>query len=306
MTGAPRVPMRDMPLRLTYSPERITSYCLQETAMPPLSYDPQANAERSGYTHAGFAARYDAYRPAPPPALLDLLCQFIRTPTPVLVVDLGSGTGLSTAVWAERARQVVGIEPLAAMREAAQARYQFPHVAFHDGSVQATGLPDAAADVVTCAQSLHWMEPTSTFAESARILRPGGVFAAYDYDLPPTVDWEAEQAFATFMTRIRALRQAHAVPPGIREWDKAGHLGRLEASGRFRAVKELALHHTEPCPAERWVGFALTLREVTPVLELGLEEAAAALEAFRRAAEETLGGAGRPWYVSYRVRVGVK
>jgi SAM-dependent methyltransferase len=274
--------------------------------MPPPSYDPRANAERSGYTHAGFAARYDASRPAPPPVLLDLLCQFIRTPTPVLVVDLGSGTGLSTAVWTGCAREVIGIEPLAAMREAAQARCAFPHVSFRDGSAHATGLPDGAADVVTCAQSLHWMEPTSTFAEAARILRPGGVFAAYDYDLPPTVDWEAERAFTTFMTRIRELRQAHAVPPGIREWDKGGHLGRLEASGRFRAVKELALHHTEPCPAERWVGFALTLREVAPVLALGLAEADAALGAFRRAAAAAFGGAERPWYVSSRVRVGVK
>ena len=51
----------------------------------------------------------------------------------------------------------------------------------------------------------------------------------------------------------------------------------------FRFVKELLLHHTEPCTAERWVGFALTLRdEVAPAFELGLEEAAVALEAFRK------------------------
>jgi hypothetical protein len=71
------------------------------------------------------------------------------------------------------------------------------------------------------------MEPASTMVEVARILRPGGGFAAYDYDLLPTVHWEAEQAFVTFMTRVRALRQAHAVPLGIQEWDKTGHLGRL-------------------------------------------------------------------------------
>ena len=94
------------------------------------SYDPRVNAHRSGYTQAGFAARYDAYRPIPPPALLDLLCQFVQTPAPRLVVDLGSGTGLSTAVWAERAQRVIGIEPLEAMRRTAEARYEFPHVCF--------------------------------------------------------------------------------------------------------------------------------------------------------------------------------
>jgi hypothetical protein len=43
-------------------------------------------------------------------------------------------------------------------------------------------------------------------AEVARILRLGGVFAVYDYDLLPTVDWKAEQAFVTFLARVRALR----------------------------------------------------------------------------------------------------
>jgi SAM-dependent methyltransferase len=274
--------------------------------MQTTSYDPRVNAHRSGYTQAGFAARYDAYRPIPPAALLDLLCQFIQTPAPRLVVDLGSGTGLSTVVWAERAQRVIGIEPLEAMRRTAEARYEFPHVMFRDASAQHTGVPDGAADVVTCAQSLHWMEPTSTFAEASRILRPGGVFAAYDYDLLPTVRWEVEEAFARFMARVRQLRRTHAVPLGIQEWEKSGHLDRLQASRQFRFVKELLLHHTEPCTAERWVGFALTLREVAPVFELGLEEAAVALEAFRQVTDQTLGRAGLPWYVSYHVRVGVK
>jgi SAM-dependent methyltransferase len=45
--------------------------------------------------------------------------------------------------------------------------------------------PQALVDaLVTCSQSLHWMEPEPTFAEVARILRRGGVFAAYDYDWP--------------------------------------------------------------------------------------------------------------------------
>jgi protein-L-isoaspartate O-methyltransferase len=43
----------------------------------------------------------------------------VQAPTPALVVDLGSGTGLSTAVWAEQARRVIGLEPLAAFRREA-------------------------------------------------------------------------------------------------------------------------------------------------------------------------------------------
>ncbi len=48
------------------------------------------------------------------------------------------------------------------------------------------------------------------------------------------------------------------------------------------------------------------LREVAPVLELGLEDMTLALETFRQAADRTLGRDSLPWYASYRVRVGVK
>ncbi len=64
----------------------------------------------------GFASSYDWARPMPPSALLDLLTQLIGMPHPALVVDVGSGTGLSTAIWGERAEQVIGIEPNADMR----------------------------------------------------------------------------------------------------------------------------------------------------------------------------------------------
>ncbi len=67
----------------------------------------------------GKASSYDWARPTPPPALLDLLTQLIHLPHPTLVVDLGSGTGLSTAIWGERAELVIGIEPNADMRKEA-------------------------------------------------------------------------------------------------------------------------------------------------------------------------------------------
>ena len=67
----------------------------------------------------GKASSYNRVRPTPPPALLDLLTQLIQMPHPALVVDVGSGTGLSTAIWGERAQLVIGIEPNADMRKEA-------------------------------------------------------------------------------------------------------------------------------------------------------------------------------------------
>jgi predicted O-methyltransferase YrrM len=67
----------------------------------------------------GKASSYDRVRPEPPPVLLDLLTQVIHLPHPALVVDVGSGTGMSTAIWGERAERVIGIEPNADMRKEA-------------------------------------------------------------------------------------------------------------------------------------------------------------------------------------------
>src|SRR5579859_3330170 len=114
-----------------------------------------------------------------------MFTQLIHEVRPQLVVDLGSGTGLSTFVWAERAAQVVGIEPNAEMRHLAEkkrAQLGVANLRFQAGLSYQTGLPAQSAAIVTCSQSLHWMEPQPTFAEIGRILCPGGLFAAYDYD----------------------------------------------------------------------------------------------------------------------------
>src|SRR5436305_6724630 len=181
--------------------------------------DLSANVER----FTGYADCYDAYRPAPPSILAEILTQLAQVERPHLVVDLGSGTGLSTTYWAERAEAVVGVEPSADMRCQAEARTTAGNVRYQEGFSTATGLPDACADIVTCSQSLHWMEPESTFAEIARILRPGGVFAAYDCDWPPTINWAIEQAHQTFLTQLRAAEQTHGFSRDVRSWNKQQH-----------------------------------------------------------------------------------
>ena len=269
-------------------------------------YDPRLNIERSGYTGSGFADRYDRYRPTPPPALLDVLTQLAQTERPGLIVDLGSGTGLSTAVWADRAYRVIGVEPNPGMRRTAEERNQAHNVTFHDAFAHQTGVPDGAADIVTCAQSFHWMEPEGTLAEVARILRPGGVFAAYDYDWPPTVHWQVEAAFSACMVQVQELERRHGIADHMQQWAKSEHLARVRASGRFRYAREILLHSTDIGTAEGLVGFARTLGHVTRMLDLGFSDAELGLDKLRQVADHALGDGGLRWYFSYRIRVGVK
>jgi ubiquinone/menaquinone biosynthesis C-methylase UbiE len=107
----------------------------------------------------GIAGSYDRTRPAPPPALPDLLTQLIRLPGPGLVVDLGSGTGLSTVIWAERAERVIGIEPNADMRHEAACKVEgYPFAArieYRGALAHSMDLPAKRADIATAAHSFH-------------------------------------------------------------------------------------------------------------------------------------------------------
>src|SRR5205814_2727703 len=99
-----------------------------------------------------------------------------------------------------------------------------PNVRYVEAFAAETGLPPGHADLVTSFQAFHWMEPQPVLAEAARLLRDGGVFAACDYDVPPFVEPEVDEAFAALMRARREARQRLALPAGGSSWPKEGHL----------------------------------------------------------------------------------
>src|SRR5512140_2979183 len=88
---------------------------------------------------SGFANLYDRYRPAPPAILGEILIQLAGGTRPQCVVDLGSGTGLSTRYWADKAEYVIGVEPTADMRREAEAQTRGRNVSYREGFSHETG-----------------------------------------------------------------------------------------------------------------------------------------------------------------------
>ena len=262
--------------------------------------------ERSGYLDETFPAVYDRYRPAPSPEVLDVLTTVAGTAKPRLVVDLGSGTGLSTRAWAERAGEVVGVEANPHMVAQARAGTSEPNVRYVEAFAADTGLPSASADVATCFQAFHWMEPRPTLAEVSRILRPSGVFAAVDYDVPPFVQPEVDEAFRAHFAARREARQRLAIEAGAARWPKDTHVERIAEFGDFRFVRELVAHGRWELDLERFLGLAESIGGPRAIFGDAAPEVGATFEHLRETAQQVLGDETWPAVLAFRMRIGIK
>lgn len=111
---------------------------------------------------SGFGDLYDQSRPKAPIDLINILTMYLGR-SPEVVADVGCGTGLSSFVWIEHAKRIVGIEPNDDMRAVADSRWQESgrpaHLQFVKGLSYALPLEPSSVDLVTCSQSFHWMDP---------------------------------------------------------------------------------------------------------------------------------------------------
>jgi SAM-dependent methyltransferase len=117
---------------------------------------------------------YVKYRPDYPREIVGHLAEHCGLTSASIVADIGSGTGISARMFLENGNRVIGVEPNAAMRCAAEVLLGAMDFWAVDGTSAATTLADASVDMVTAAQAFHWFDPDLARAEFARIIKPGG------------------------------------------------------------------------------------------------------------------------------------
>jgi SAM-dependent methyltransferase len=131
---------------------------------------------------------YHSSRPSLPAAIIDAVLRGMDRARCVLA-DIGAGTGLSSLSLAAALSgdsRIFAVEPNADMRTfGQQATRHHPRIQWVDASAEATGLPDASADIVLSATAFHWFSPERAPREIARILRPGGRLAVMATDRDP-------------------------------------------------------------------------------------------------------------------------
>jgi SAM-dependent methyltransferase len=160
------------------------------------------------------APDYAKYRPGYPAALFSWLAD--RVPGHDLAWDVGCGNGQAAVPLAARFHRVVATDLSAAQIAQAQPH---PRVEYRVAPCETSGLPDGSCDLVTVAQAIHWFDFDKFYAEVRRVLKPGGLLAAWTYLLlrgEPALNAVIEKFYTEVLTPWW---------PPQRRWVELGYAG---------------------------------------------------------------------------------
>lgn len=202
------------------------------------------------------AAGYARSRPAVHSHVIERIGRRLGT-EPAAALDLGCGTGLSTAPLAMLARRVIGIEPSASMLRWAPSIA--PRAMFAVGSGESMPVRAWSIDLVTAAGSLNWSNLDHVFAEVRRVLAPGGKFVIYDYG--QSAGGALERWRGEFTRRYPMPPSAAVTAEGLEREPRGFRIEGHEAFG-------VGLRMDEP----GYVEYAMTETNVAAAIERGTPE----------------------------------
>jgi len=147
-------------------------------------------------------------------------------------IDVGCGNGAFTELVVDRCKPagIDGVDPSEGQLAFARTRPASRVAKFTQGDAMALPFPDASFDVATMALVIFFVpDPAKGVAEMARVLRPGGLAAAYAWDMAGGgFPWTVVQS------EIKALGHKIVSPPSADAsrvevmrglWEKAGFVG---------------------------------------------------------------------------------
>jgi ubiquinone/menaquinone biosynthesis C-methylase UbiE len=124
-------------------------------------------------------------------------------PNGTRLLDLGGGTGVTTTVFGDGARERVVLEPNE--KRILQGRKAHAPVTFVVGVAEAVPYEEGRFDRVVSLMSFHhFSDGPKACREAARVLAPGGRFVVYDLDRSPSPARLA--AFWVMRVRHRKMR----------------------------------------------------------------------------------------------------
>src|SRR5215208_6990740 len=159
---------------------------------------------------------YAQYRPQYPDEIYAYLASL--TPEHSLAWDCGTGNGQAAVGLAKYFDKVHATD--ASAEQIARA-YAHAKVDYHVEPAEHVSLPTSSVDLVTVAVAIHWFNFDEFYHEVNRVLKPGGVLAAWTYNLTeisPEIDVLIHHYYGEILKgywpeRIRYLEEGYKTLP---------------------------------------------------------------------------------------------
>jgi SAM-dependent methyltransferase len=131
-------------------------------------------------TFESVADRYDAARPSYPAALYDDLVESAALVPGARLLEIGCGTGKSTAPLLERGFRVVCVELGSRLAAHARANLAGRAVDVHVASFEGWHGEPESFELVYAATAWRWVDPAVRYRKAFEALRPGGHLAFWN------------------------------------------------------------------------------------------------------------------------------
>jgi hypothetical protein len=148
------------------------------------------------------------------------------------------------------------------------------------------------------------MDPHAVLPEAARLLRPSGVFAAYDYDVVPVMEPRVDAAFARVIDVRWEARERLGLHAGSSFWPKSQHADRIRESGLFAFVREVHCHAELVADGRRIIELAHSLGGPSDIFDGQAPELNEAADELAALALELL-PEPRSMLLGYSIRLGI-
>jgi ubiquinone/menaquinone biosynthesis C-methylase UbiE len=199
----------------------------------------------AGSQFDALAEDYDAARPSYPDGLYQAIEGAAGPLAGKLVLDAGAGTGISTRQLAARRARVVALDIGEQMLRRAQARS--PRACFLIADGNALPFRDGRIDLACFAQSWHWFTSDHAAREIARVLRPGGYWAAWW-----NTEWaDGEEWFDSYQDLLESACPGYDRRHRDARWADAS----IEETGLFEPGTGTELPWTWSLSIGRWLAY---------------------------------------------------
>ena len=122
------------------------------------------------------AEEYAGFRPGYPTELFEWLAGAVAKRE--MAWDVATGNGQAAWGLAAHFDHVIATDVSSAQLQHAR---RHPRIDYRTARAEESGLPDTSMDLVVAAAAIHWFDLPRFYDEVRRVLRPGGVLAAWTY-----------------------------------------------------------------------------------------------------------------------------